>query len=111
MTTEQEEKRIRIEFQAAQTRVKLFGISLDELLRIESPNQSPEIELKKGKVRRFFEEHPPLSETKIVDYLIQRARNPHTPIIKKDSCEVCGEPYEGAYILCGDCARILQEYL
>ena len=111
MLTEQEQKRIGVEVQEAQTRAKLFGISLDELLRIENPNQSPEMELRRGKVRIFFEEHPPLSEPKIVEYLIQGARNPHAPITKKDSCEVCGESYEGAHSLCGDCAKILQKYL
>jgi len=111
MPTEQEIKRIRIEFQEAQTRAKLFGISLEELLKIESPNQSQEIQERRARVKQLFGEKIPLSEPRIVKYLIQRARNSHAPIIKKDSCDVCGEPYDGAYSICGDCGNILQRYL
>jgi hypothetical protein len=111
MTTEEDQKRIRIEDQRNQTRAKLFGISLEELSRIENLNQSPEIELRREKVRKLFEEHNPLLEPKIVEYLIQRATHSHAPIQKRDSCDVCGESYGGAHSICGDCAHILQDYL
>jgi len=111
MPIEEDRKRILMKERENQMRAKLFGINLEELSRIETPNQSPEIELRRGKVRKLFEEHPPLLETKIVEYLIQRATNSHAPITKKDNCEVCGESYEGAHSLCGDCANILQQYL
>lgn len=111
MPTEEDQNSIIVEEQRIQMRAKLFGISLEELSRIENPNQSPEIELRREKVRKLFGEHNPLLEPKIVDYLIQRATHSHATIIKKDNCEVCGEPYEGAHSICGDCAHILQEYL
>jgi len=111
MPTDEDQKKIRAEIQKNQLYAILLGVSDEEILRINSPNPSPEIKAKREKVRDFFEKHPPLSEPKIVGYLIQRARNPHATIQKRDSCDVCGEPYEGAHPICGDCGHIIQGYL
>ena len=111
MLTDEDRKIICAEAQKNQLYALLLGVSDEEILRINNPNPPQSIKAKREEVKAFFEKNPPLSEPKIINYLIQRARNPRAPIQKRDSCDVCGEPYRGAYSICGDCGHILQGFL